>query len=84
MGDPVFKRVIDNAYTKKPTTAISDNSGMLGVTQIKPEHALNRLHQLQGWEMLEAAIFIQAEEPIKKQRKQVEETYPDAGTTIGE
>lgn len=78
--EPVFQRVIENAYAKKPSVA-AQNTGCTNPSELA---ANNRLHQLQGWEMLEAAIFAQAEEPIVKKTQYIEETYPDAGTRIGE
>lgn len=81
LADPVFNRVIDNAYSKMPSV---NAPGTGSPTNREPcaTAGNNRLHQLQGWYMLEAAIFSQAEQPILRNREQVKENYPDAGNTI--
>lgn len=76
---PTFKQIVNNVYCRKPTTA-PKGTGVFATDNIV---ASNRLHQLQGWEMYEGALFMQAEVPIKP-KQQIEENYPDAGTRIGE
>lgn len=77
---PTFRRVIDNVYARKPSLDAPNT----GCTRPDALSANNRLHQLQGWEMYEAALFVQAE-PINNVKQQhIPETYPDAGTRIGE
>lgn len=79
IADPVFQRVLDNAYSKTPK--INPEGTGCSPTGKTPDLQIanNRLHQLQGWYMLEAALFGQAEEPITIKQKTIEETYPDAG-----
>lgn len=77
---PIFQRVLDNVYAKKPPT----NAPKTGCFQPDQLSANNRLHQIQGWEMYEAALFSQAE-PINQVKQQhIPETYPDAGNRIGD
>lgn len=77
INDPVFNKVIRNAHCKKPTT------GPEGVgIHVKTDSLLianNRLHQLQGWEMFEAALFSQAEEKVQRTITSLVETYPSEG-----
>lgn len=76
IADPVFKHAIENAYAKKPSV-YTDGTGTS-----KPDMLAgnNRLHQIQGWDMFEAALFAQAEEPFNKNKKPLED-YPNAGNS---
>jgi len=74
IADPVFQKVIRNAWRYRPPTT------PLGTGEsVRDQNALlianNRLHQLQGWEMFEAAVFSQTEVKIKLNKKTPEETY---------
>lgn len=81
LADPVFVRVIDNAYCKIPSVN-APGTGAPATREPCIAAGNNRLHQIQGWYMFEAAIFSQAEQPILRNREQVKENYPDAGNTI--
>jgi hypothetical protein len=79
LNHATFQRVLDNVYARRPSLAAPET----GCVQPNALAANNRLHQLQGWELFEAALIIEAEEP-KVKKPQVTETYPDAGTRIGD
>jgi len=69
----VWKKVLANVRNERPSLFPRDLDSALG-----PQIAINRLHQLQGWKLLEVALArpIMAPQP---QRKQLVESYPDAG-----
>jgi hypothetical protein len=74
ISDPVFQKAIRNAHSKKPGvnptgTGVAPNDDCATI-------ASNRLHQLQGWEMFEAALFAQAEEAAPRTFMPLKETYP--------
>jgi hypothetical protein len=73
ISDPVFQKVIRNAHSKKPKTA-PEGTGVAGKENCQLI-ANNRLHQLQGWEMFEAALFAQAEEVVPRVHTTLKETY---------
>lgn len=69
---PVFRKAFSNARLRKPTAFPPGISSALGgaVAQVQ-------LSRIQGWELFEAALFLQTQDP--KQRPQsVEETFPDS------
>jgi hypothetical protein len=75
---PLFRKVIRNAFTKRPGvvpkgtgTAVLEHSQLI---------ANNRLHQIQGWEMFEAAFFSQAETIIERPKSTVQEKYNEEST----
>jgi len=74
ISDPVFQKVIRNAHSKKP--GVNPSGTGVAPTERCELIANNRLHQLQGWEMLEAAIFAQAEETVPRAFVPLKETYP--------
>jgi hypothetical protein len=74
ISDPVFQKAIRNAHAKKPSVNPT-GTGISANPQCE-QIANNRLHQLQGWEMLEAAIFAQAEEAAPRTFVPLKETYP--------
>jgi hypothetical protein len=74
--DPVFTKALRNAHAKKPSTGPS-GTGVSGTTEHSMLIANNRLHQLQGWEMFEAALFAQAEEGFARTSTQPKETYSE-------
>jgi hypothetical protein len=75
---PLFQKVIANAHTRKPSV-VPKGTGTLG-SEYCEQIATNRLHQLQGWEMFEAALFSQAETSVPAQRSNVQEKYNDETT----
>lgn len=77
MATPLFRKLIHNAYCYKPVSTVSPLSKWGEHSESVSSH---RLHQIQGWEMFEAAFFRQAEEVIPKQNKPVEEQYQEPGT----
>lgn len=79
MGSSLFRKLIHNAYCYKPSSnAVA--GGFQKWDQHSAEIASHRLHQIQGWELFEAAFFRQAEEVIPKTSKQPEEQYQTPGT----
>lgn len=74
IADPVFKKVIENACLGKPP-AFPSNTGEYVKDQNSLLVANNRLHQIQGWELFEAAIFRQAEVEVTRTPKAPQETY---------
>jgi len=74
ISDPVFQKVIRNAHARKP--GVNPAGTGMAPTEHSQLIANNRLHQLQGWEMLEAAIFAQAEETLPRTFVPLKETYP--------
>lgn len=77
IADPVFERAIELAHNRKPSV-YAPYTGSIAGCEPNALAANNRLHQIQGWEMFEAAFYGQLEE-IVYNNKQLEETYPDAG-----
>jgi hypothetical protein len=70
---PAYRKAFTNARLKKP-------SAFAGSEPLNGEHggivANNRLHQIQGWEMFEAALALQALDPAPP-KKPLEESYPN-------
>lgn len=79
MARPVFAKLIRNAYCRKPSS-MAVSGGVAKWDQHSTEASSHRLHQIQGWEMFEAAFFQQAEERIVRQNKPLEEQYQEPGT----
>ncbi len=73
-SDPVFRQAWTNAQAQKPSVVPVGLDGALG-----PQIGNNRLHQLQGWEMMKVALLRQAQEP-RARITPVTDNYPDAGT----
>jgi hypothetical protein len=72
MATPLYGKLIRNAYCKKPgSVAVPLPQWNEHASQI----SINRLHQIQGWEMFEAAFFGQAEERVAPTRKMPEENF---------
>jgi len=69
--DPIFQQAWMNAQMSKPSCFASGGNTALG-----PQMASDRLHQLQGWTLFEAALLRQCDDP-KQAAKPLEETYPD-------
>lgn len=70
---PLWKKVLMNVRTARPSLF------PVGMdTPLAPQLAMNRLHQLQGWQLLEVALA-QPILPPPPKRKQLVENYPDAG-----
>lgn len=79
LEDPVMQKALGNISVLKPG-AFFVGSGV-GVNASKDAAmatlmASNRLHQIQGWEMFEAALFSQADDP-KAAKEKLTETYPE-------
>lgn len=77
MATPLFRKLINNAYCYKPASTVAP---LQKWDQHSESASSHRLHQIQGWEMFEAAFFRQAEEVIPKQSKPIEEQYQEPGT----
>jgi hypothetical protein len=69
----LWKKVLANVRLARPSLFPTGLDTPLG-----PQIALNRLHQLQGWKLLEVALAQPIMAPLPK-RKQLVESYPDAG-----
>ena len=68
-----WKKVLANVRSARPSLF------PLGMdTALGPQIAINRLHQLQGWKLLEVALAQPILAPLPK-RVQLVESYPDAG-----
>lgn len=72
MATPTFQKTLRNAYLLAPSSSVINQSGW---NEHSAQVSINRLHQLQGWQMFQAAFFGQAEEKIKVERKPIEESY---------
>jgi len=69
---PVFRKAFSNARLSKPTAFPPGLSTVLG-----PQIALVQLCRIQGWELFEAATFLQTQDP-KLKKQPIEETFPDS------
>lgn len=69
----VWKKVLANVRLSRPSLFPTGLDSALG-----PQIAINRLHQLQGWKLLEVALAQPIMAPLPE-RKQLTESYPDAG-----
>ncbi len=69
----LWRKVLANARTARPSLFPAGLDTPMG-----PQLALNRLNQLQGWKLLEAALSQPILPPVTP-RKTLVETYPDAG-----
>ncbi len=72
MATPLYAKMIRNAYCKKPS---SFNIGSGQWNEHSAQISINRIHQIQGWELFEAAFLGQAEESLHTVRKQLEENF---------
>lgn len=71
-----FKRAWANVKFGKPSAFPSELNGALGAII-----ANNRLHEIRGWELLEAALIRELNEP-KPIIPRAQETWPDSGLDI--
>jgi hypothetical protein len=71
--DPVFQQAMANMLLRKPSSFVAGLTGKGG-----SKIALLRMGEIRGWEQYEAALILQAEEPVTGKRF-LEETYPDSG-----
>lgn len=71
-ADPVYRKAFSNARLMRPS-AFAHSEGLNGA--LGGQIANNRLHQIQGWEMFEAALAKQALDPLPP-KKLLEETFP--------
>ncbi len=71
LNDPIFQQAWANAQLSRPSCFSPGGNTALG-----PQMASDRLHQIQGWTLFEAALLRQCEDP-KQAPKALEETYPD-------
>ena len=70
-NSPVFQIAWNNASLAKPSVFPSGlNTPLGGVI------AVNRLHELRGWELFAVALLTQTNDP-KSPRKMLQETFPD-------
>jgi len=69
LDNPVFRRGLALAQQMKPS-AFTAAQGVQG--------ACDRLHEIRGWELLEHALFLQAEVPTPKPKRPTE-TFPNQG-----
>jgi hypothetical protein len=71
LGSAVYRKAFTNARLFRPSVFIDGLNTALG-----PQIALGRLRQLQGWEMFEAALVLQTQDP-KQKAEPIMETWPD-------
>jgi len=69
---PVFRKAFSNARMRKPNAFPPGLSTALG-----DKIAAVQLCRIQGWELFEAALFLQTQDP-KQRPIQAEETFPDS------
>lgn len=74
-ASPAFKKVLRNAYMKKPSSFIIHPPGVVPNAEVMRHQEAKRLAQIQGWEFFEAALFQQLDPPISKSFKVPEESY---------
>ena len=77
LDDPVFVQAWRNLHHHRPSPFPMGLNGALGATI-----ANNRLHELRGWMMFEAALIAQARDPIMVPPL-LKETYPDSAVPGG-
>lgn len=72
-NNPVYRKAFSNARLMKPSAFAGSESlnGALG-----GQIANNRLHQIQGWEAFEAALYLQTLDP-KPKPEPLKENYAD-------
>lgn len=79
LNDEVMQKALANVARLKPGVFFG-GSGVEAHAAKDPAMATliasNRLHQIQGWELFEAALFAQADDP-KPAREKPTETFPD-------
>jgi hypothetical protein len=71
-----FKKALHNARLCKPGANVRELNTALGSVI-----ANNRLHEIRGWEMFEAALALQVADPALPKVKIVDD-YPDAGAVV--
>lgn len=78
LNDEVMQKALANAAALKPGVFFVGSGLDANATKDTAMATLmanNRLHQIQGWEMFEAALFRQIEDP-KLPREKASETFP--------
>jgi hypothetical protein len=73
LNGPIWRKAISNARCERPPLMVKGLDTALGI-----QLGNNRLHELRGWAFCEAALVKQILPPPEK-RKQITETFPDAG-----
>ena len=76
-NDPVFVTAWKNAHAMRPSLFTDNLNSELGSVI-----ATNRLHELRGWSMFEAALLKQARDPVRL-RSVLRENYPDSAVPGG-
>ncbi len=80
LNDPIMQKALANAALVKPPSSFAGSGVQVSAVpsaELAMLMANNRLHQIQGWETFETALFAQTLDP-KSPRAQVEENYPDS------
>jgi hypothetical protein len=77
LESPVFRKALARAQAMRPSI-FSGVSDAARSAADRAQTANDRLHELRGWEMLETALFYQAEAP-KRKPERPEETFPNQG-----
>lgn len=62
LRDPIFTKAWNNAKWEKPSAFVSGQPNPLS-TPMGLQVASNRLHEIRGWELFEAAITRQIKDP---------------------
>jgi hypothetical protein len=76
LSNPVFVKAWRNAQLHKPSAFIPS---VILNAEFGPQSGTHRLHEIRGWEMFQAALVKQIEEPKPKQEKPME-NFPNEGT----
>lgn len=77
LNDPVMQKALGNVARHKPGVFFVGSGLEANATKDTAMATLmanNRLHQIQGWELFEAALFAQADDP-KPAREKPTETF---------
>lgn len=83
LNDPVMQRALGNCARCKPGVFIAAAGPDVAAhksAELATLAANNRLHEIRGWELFEAALYRQLEDP-KPRREPTAENYPESGRT---
>ena len=73
IASPLGRKVVRNTFSKRPGVVVKGVS--TSALEQTAQATNNRLFQIQGWEMFEAALFSQAETILDRPKASAQETY---------
>ena len=73
ISSPLGRKVVRNAFAKRPSVVVKGQT--TGPLEQPAQATNNRLFQIQGWELFEAALFGQAETILDRPKGNVLEKY---------